>query len=231
MNLIRNGYLPLLLSEDTSARLSDEAGLRAGMFISVAPSKAFTAAERAALKSFVERGGIFLCTVGAEDAAPSAELLADFGLHVPSSPVPTGGGWPEPEPFGSTRALYLNVKVAENDAYQVAVRMHAAWPVESIDGQAEVIAYGHNQLRVVESDTELPVVIERRHGDGSVVLIGDTGFAMNKNLEYVGGEPFDGRYENANFWRWLITRLTDQSPWIPPREEASRAAATAKESE
>ena len=49
------------------------------------------------------------------------------------------------------------------------------------------------------------------------MLIGDTCFAMNKNLEYIGGEPFFGAHENAHFWRWLLTRLQGQPEWIPPR--------------
>ena len=49
------------------------------------------------------------------------------------------------------------------------------------------------------------------------MLIGDTCFAMNKNLEYIGGEPFFGAYANAHFWRWLLTRLQGQPEWIPPR--------------
>ena len=51
--------------------------------------------------------------------------------------------------------------------------------------------------------------------------------AMNKNLEYIGGEPFDGNYENAHFWRWLIARVTGQPEWVPPRRvERKSAAAT-----
>jgi hypothetical protein len=47
---------------------------------------------------------------------------------------------------------------------------------------------------------------------------------LNKNLEYVGGEPFDGRYENAHFWRWLISRLTPGPEWVPPEPAASSEA-------
>ncbi len=223
LNLMRNGCIPLMLPEVTAERLNG-----ASLFISIAPAKEFTVTERTAIKSFVERGGVFICTVGAEQSAASAPLLSDFGLRVPESPVPTDGGWPEPEPFGRGKAFYLNVKPADNEAYQVAMQLRAAWPVESTDGQASVIAFGHNQLRMVASDTELPVVLERRFGRGAVVLIGDTGFAMNKNLEYIGGEPFAGDYENAHFWRWLIARVTRQLEWIPPRrvEQGTTAAAT-----
>ena len=73
----------------------------------------------------------------------------------------------------------------------------------------EVVAYGRNILPVVESEAELPVIVSRAVGQGHVVLIGDTCFAMNKNLEYIGGQSFSGGYETAHFWRWLLTRLQD----------------------
>jgi hypothetical protein len=49
-----------------------------------------------------------------------------------------------------------------------------------------------------------------------VVVIGDTSFAMNKNLEFIGGQPLDGGHENAHFWRWLISRMLGEEAWIPP---------------
>ncbi len=146
-------------------------------------------------------------------------------MHVPVSPVPTDADALEPEPFGRTRALYLQVEDPESkDSYEVGVRLHAAWPVEPLDEAIEVLAYGHNQLRIVESDTELPVIVSRKFGRGTVVLIGDTGFGTNKNLEYIGGESFAGGHENADFWRWLLTRIGEQPAWIPPRGAARTAA-------
>lgn len=223
LNLMRNGYLPLMLPSVTDERLAS-----AELFVSIAPSREFTARERAALRSFVSDGGVAVFMVGAEQADPSNSLLADFALHVPHSPVPTDDDSPEPEPFGRTHPPYLTVHTDEEESYDVAMRMFAAWPVESTDGEATVIALGNNQLRVVDSDTELPVVLARPFGDGAVILIGDTGFAMNKNLEYIGGEPFEGRYENAHFWHWLLSSLTEQQEWIPPRP-AEPATESAKE--
>lgn len=220
LNLMRNGYMPLMLPRLTSERLA-----AADMLVSIGPSEEFSRRERQTVKSFVQRGGTLVCMVGGEDAMASASLLSEFGLNVPASPVPTGADWMEPEPFGRTRALYLNVETADKESYQVAVRLHAAWPVESTDGKAKVIAYGRNQLSNVESDTELPVILLRNFGNGHVVLIGDTDFAMNKNLEYVNGEPFSGGYENADFWRWLTSRLTDRPEWIPPPPASEEAAA------
>lgn len=219
LNLMRNGYMPLLLPRLTPERLA-----RTDLLVSIGPAEEFSRRDRQTVKSFVERGGTLICMVGAEDAAPSASLLSEFGLNVPGSPVPTGGGWPEPEPFGKIRTFYLNVEMENGENYQAAVRLHAAWPVESTDGKGEVVAYGRNQLSNVESDTELPVILLRDFGSGNVVLIGDTNFAMNKNLEYVNGEPFAGGYDNAHFWRWLISRLTDRPEWIPPPAASEETA-------
>ena len=54
-------------------------------------------------------------------------------------------------------------------------------------------------------------------------MIGDTGFAMNKNLEWENGAPFEGMRENADFWRWFITYLNDQPMWIPPKPKIQPA--------
>ena len=69
-----------------------------------------------------------------------------------------------------------------------------------------MIAYGRDNQ---------PVILLHRIGQGKVVLVGDTGFAMNKNLEWEGGEPFEGLRENADFWRWLLTILREEPMWLP----------------
>jgi hypothetical protein len=204
-------------------RITAERLERAGMFISIAPARSFSLRERKLLVDFVTAGGILLCTVGAEQAPVSAPLLAEFGLRVPPSPVPTSGNWREPEPMGHIRSLFLDVKAGDTDVKagdtrdtRAGVIFYAAWPVEATDSAAEVLVAGRQ---------EQPVVVVNEVGRGKMVLIGDTGFAMNKNLEYIGGEPFDGGYENAYFWRWLITRITGQPEWIPPASAASKGAA------
>lgn len=224
LNLMRNGYLPLTLPRLTAERLEG-----AELFVTIGPSKEFSVRERSVLKSFVDKGGTLVCTVGGEDAAASASLLAEFGLNVPRSPVPTGGDWPEPEPFGRTRAFYLNVEEPDGGSYQAVVRLHSAWPVELTHGEGTVIAYGRNESRVTKSDTQSPVILAQPFGRGTVVLIGDTDFAMNKNMEYIGGEPLQGGYENAYFWRWLVSWLTEQPEWVPPRPKKSKSATSTED--
>jgi hypothetical protein len=52
------------------------------------------------------------------------------------------------------------------------------------------------------------------------VLIGDSEFATNKNLEREDGTPFEGMRENAHFWRRFLTFLENPDDpakwWTPP---------------
>jgi len=203
LTLMRNGYQPFLLPELTTERLE-----RAGMFISIAPARPFSLAEQAAVRRFVEGGGIFISMVGADRVGPSQSLLDQFELAVPRSPVRPGEEDREPRPMGNILTLYRPQGVD----YDASVLFYTAWPVE---------CEGRDEL--VRGLDDLPVIALRRVGEGKVVLIGDTAFAMNKNLEYVGGQPFNGRYDNAHFWRWLITFLTEQEDWLPPPKERADA--------
>ncbi len=215
LTLMRNGYLTLTLPEVSRERLE-----RAAVFITVAPARRFTAAERQVLHAFVDGGGTFICLVGAEEAAASEPLLADLGIRVSPSPVPTRGRWHEPEPLGHLRADYGDADPSPSQAALPSVQFHAAWPVAAVESDAQILVRAANGQ---------PVVVCRPVGRGRVVAIGDTGFALNKNLEYVGGEPFDGRYDNANFWRWLISRVTNRPAWTPPAPSPPAADANSDE--
>ena len=63
-------------------------------------------------------------------------------------------------------------------------------------------------------------------GKGSVVVIGDTGFALNHNLGYYHGEMVEGVYANGDFWRWLFSRVKEGAEWIPPNRNAQSETPT-----
>jgi len=199
LTLMRNGFQAFLLPALTSERLD-----RAGMLVFIAPARPFSRAERAAVRRFVEGGGIFICTVGADRVGPVEPLLEEFNLRVPPIPIPAHQNVRESAPMGHFRTLY---RPAGAD-YDAGVRIYHGWPVEC--APTDELFRGFDNL---------PIVALRDVGRGKVVLVGDTAFAMNKNLEYTGGEPFSGRYDNAHFWRWLIGSLTKQEPWLPPSAE------------
>jgi len=200
LTLMRNGYLTLTLPEVTPRRLE-----RAGLLISIAPARSFSRAEVETVKTFVNHGGIVIMTVGYEEAAASQSLLNAFGLRVGLAESERL----EPEPLGHFKSPYL-----ESEGKRVYVRFHAGWPVACSDAGAHVMAYGRDNR---------PVMIMRRLGKGAVLLIGDTCFAMNKNLEYENGAPFEGLRENADFWRWLLTVLRNEPMWVPPMLQSSPA--------
>jgi hypothetical protein len=215
LTLMRHDLLTLSLPRLTRQHLDS-----AGVYVSLAPSKPFSTRQRRMLVEFVERGGILICTAGAEDSEGSRSLLAEFGIRVPRSPVPTISTDPEPEPMGRMRAIYLQVELDDGSVQDLGVNFFSAWPVEHSGSEEQVIVYGkHDQ----------PLVVLQHFGRGKVVVIGDSGFALNKNLEFFGGEPFDGRYENAHFWRWLLVDLLHDQLWLPPLDAESNAAASRQE--
>ena len=207
LTLMRNGYLALTLPDVTSERLD-----RAGLLVSIAPSRSFSRDQVEAVKGFVNRGGTLIMIVGHDEVEPSRPLLAAFDLRVGLDRDKTM----EPEPMGHFKAPYL-----ESAGKRVYVRFHAAWPVACDDPASSVMAYGKGNR---------PVVVMRRFGAGKVLLIGDTCFAMNKNLEWENGAPFEGLRENADFWRWLLCVLREQPMWIPPAlQDANPETGTAEE--
>ena len=193
LTLMRNGYLTLSLPQLDAARLQ-----RAGLFISVAPHRSYSSSERNAIRDFVANGGIFVLTAGGEEAEPSRRLLSDLGFSIGTERLDAQ----ETVPMGHFKSPYLR-----SDDQRAFVRFHAAWPVICNAADAQVIAYGRDNL---------PVIVMRRIGSGKVVVIGDTRFATNDNLELEDGEPFEGLRENADFWRWFLTQLRDEPAWVPP---------------
>jgi len=207
LTLMRNGFLTLSLEEFDGAALG-----RAGLLVSIAPSRPFSAGERQAVRDFVAGGGVFICTAGYDASEAVAPLLAEFGLRIGHPAGPDR----EPPPLGHFKSPYVTV-----DGRVHHVRFHAAWPVtedrsgliqppNGEAGEVQVLAYGRK---------DMPVILGRRWGEGKVIVVGDTGFAMNKNLEHVDGSPFEGMRENADFWRWFLAMVTGREPWMPPGPE------------
>ena len=214
LTLIRNGYLPLLLPEITSERLGP-----ADLLISIGPAREFSETERRSVRNWVEAGGTFLCMAGAERSAAVAPLLEDFDFGVPPSPLPAGAEAREPKPLGFFSGSYL-----DTGQHRPKVFFYAGWPISHPSQGTEVLARDVNRM---------PVMAVGRAGNGTIILVGDTGFAMNKNLESVWGRPFFGRYDNAQFWRWLFSALAGGPEWIPlpPKTETLSGTGQAGTSE
>ena len=201
LTLMRNGFLPLMAFDLGADRLERSAAL-----ISIAPARPFSEAGRRTVREFVEAGGIFIATVGAEHAGPSGRLLADFGFGVSPAHLRAGHNLAEPEPLGCVVRVYLNLPDR-----QASVMLFAGWPIRYPAKGARSLASGEDGS---------PVIAVGFFGEGAAILVGDTCFAMNKNLERVDGAPLFGFHNNADFWRWMIAGFTDRPEWIPPKRES-----------
>lgn len=206
-NLNRSGYLVLDLPKFDRERV-----LRAGLVISVAPSREFSSAERRLVREFVEQGGNFILMAGYEERRASASLLEDFGFRI-GMPATNWAVAAEPQPMGYLKVPYLRL----SQQRQPLVRFYAGWPVSCVATNARVIAEGRDHL---------PLMVQRNVGQGRFIVVGDSNFAINKNLEPEDGQAIEGRRENILFWRWFLSVLRGGPAWIPPEEKSDTASVT-----
>lgn len=185
---------------------------RCGLFVSIGPAREFSSAECDAVKQFVHAGGTFLCMAGAQESRPIAPLLAEFGFTVPHSPVPPGDDAREPAPLGckTTRA-------GQSDRQYP---FHAAWPIECGQDGADKLSTWTN------GKDEQSLIVSRKDGGGSVVVIGDTHFAGNENFQAKGRTSPD----RVLFWRWLLSHvIPGQKPWNPPAGANAESSNTSED--
>ncbi|MCS7238977.1 MAG: GldG family protein [Thermoguttaceae bacterium] len=206
LQLLRCGYLPVGIETIRGDILQ-----RAGILVSIAPQRSFSPREQKVVEDFVNSGGVFIALVGADRSAGSRSFLRRLGLDPGCYPVPAGSSEPEPEPMGCIHTFYR----AGNVEYDSAVLFYAAWPVGCLPTE-----------HLIRGKDNLPVAAIRPQGRGVVVLIGDSDFALNTNLEFIR-QPVDGRELNRAFWRWFLSWVTPQPDWLPPPapERAAEAAA------
>lgn len=136
----------------------------------VAPAAARPYRLTPSLESFFQRGGVFLATVGAPEGACLEEVLAETGLRLVRMPLGKGG---------EIRSLEENVRV----------RFTSAWPIAEEGGRVLpiLLAWGY------------PVAGFVPRGAGGLLLIGDSSFFSDRNLE--GDEAWVP--ENVEFFRLL----------------------------
>jgi hypothetical protein len=183
--LMRSGFLPLRTKELTAERLE-----RAGLLVCIAPARRFTAEEIAAVRQFVEQGGTLLCMVGAEEARSSAALLNEFQFNITPSPISPGESIREPDPLGAMTITYLH-----SDDLKILTQFYAAWPIENFPQENKTFILG------TADEQRWPVVTLARIGQGAVLVIADTKFAVNINLE----STINVIPSQINFWNVLLS--------------------------
>jgi hypothetical protein len=91
--LARNGYLPLLLPSFSEERLDG-----AEIYVTIAPQRDYSTRQRAVVERWVGAGGLLFVSTGAEQAGPSNQLIEQFGIRIPPSPVSPWSDEREPVP-------------------------------------------------------------------------------------------------------------------------------------
>jgi hypothetical protein len=181
LNLMRNGYLSF-----QTKILGPKEIANCDLLVIIAPSKPFTKSEVRMLETYVKNGGRLILTVGWEERSASRRLLEAFDFRL------------EEIPLGNFRT---NVPNTEEMAM-----FYAGWPVYPTDAESLTIISATKPFTTVEvlcGYDQYPVLSLRNYGKGKLVVVGDSAFLINKNLE------MEETYftDNVNFLRWLLTRL------------------------
>jgi hypothetical protein len=143
------------------------------VLVLIAPTKPFSNSEIKMLKAYVEDGGRLFLTVGWEEREVSLPLLKAFNFRIGDTPL---GYFKVAVPNTSETAMFWK-----------------AWPVYSDDSAAKIIC----------SNKEYPLIAVKDYGKGKVVVVGDSQFFLNKNLE-MEKVPY---MDNINFLKWLLKDL------------------------
>lgn len=163
INLIRNEYtdgnryLPFVMDD-----YSQEKILKSKIFVLIAPTKSFTGEEVATIKSFVSNGGLLILSTGYNDKDASELILDTFGFDILATPL-------GPVPY-----IDENPEVSENEP-----RFVDSWPISIEENNNDVQIFYSIQF----DEEAYPLVVFKKYGDGGILLIGDSDFLLDDNLE------------------------------------------------
>jgi hypothetical protein len=169
-NLFRNGYLPQVLEKKNG--FSDIS--KGNTLIIIAPNEHYTQEEANQLRDFVDRGGMLIISAGYESAGPLDSVLRSFGLQIGDLPL---GSPPWIEETHGTMGQ-ATVSPENLKRYWHEPKFMEAYPV-SAHGEFRPITwmrYGNDTYNLI---------LQKKVGLGDVVLIGDSRFLLNENLEYL----------------------------------------------
>ncbi|MEW5803006.1 MAG: hypothetical protein AB1847_12975 [bacterium] len=126
---------------------------QAKLWIFISPTRSFSPKEKEELHRFMNQGGIILWSAGWAVREASTSFLGDLGLSL------------ENIPLGPVKKRYGGYEVQFQDA----------WPVH-VDEQ-------DRKSTVILQKGGYPLVVFQKHGQGGILLISDSRFLLNQNLE------------------------------------------------
>ncbi len=201
VTLLRNGFLPEFIHEWSAARLE-----KASVLVVTAPTVPFGRGELDEVERFVRAGGLLMVNCGWTEKGKAAEqLLGRFGmdvLRVPLGPYPVQrvedhlpgqaqfiNAWPvrvtDPGLEGEFRAASARYRAPLLDTAQADALAQLLSPLTGGNtAPSKPASVGTNAVEVLyQTHDGHPLVVSRRLGEGHVVVIGDTYFLGNDNLE------------------------------------------------
>ncbi|MDD4653533.1 MAG: hypothetical protein PHQ34_15025, partial [Methanothrix sp.] len=192
-NLFRNGYLPQVLQKDQE--ISEI--LKGSAAIIIAPNEDYTAKEAQEIRQFVNSGGLLILCAGYKSAGPLITILKSFGLEIGDIPL---GSFPWIEETHATGGQAI-VSPENLRLYWHKPKFMEAYPVRA-DGDYMPITW----MRY--NDVVYNLIIQKKVGLGNVVLIGDSRFLLNENLEHLSqGEGKENREQYQLQWLGNIELL------------------------
>lgn len=169
VNLIRNGYMPLILDDKNDFCKI----LKGRVSIIIGPTKGYSSEEVQTLKSFVENGGLLIISAGYESIEPLKPLFDVFNINVFN--VPLGS----PPWIVESHGQSAGVVSEENlGVYWHKPKFMDAYPVNAEGNFTSVASLQHE-------GSNYNLIISKMFEKGEVVLIGDSRFLLNENLEYL----------------------------------------------
>ncbi len=163
-NLLRSGFRVAELEDWDPAAIAKARGIAF-----VAPQRSFTASEVADLLNAEERGAVVILTVGQPDAAGSRRLLDAHGLAL------------LPRPMGTVTPVSPTASRRERESHP---RFLDAWPIVAADGRDLATEPG---VEIIYRHGDDVIALFHRVGRGGLLLISDTRFFSDMNVEGMSG--------------------------------------------
>jgi len=167
-NLMRNGYMPLIFEDGNFSET-----LEGDVLVIIAPTKPYSHKEAGMIGNFVEGGGLLIISSGYTNKGPLEPVLDLFDLDI--SKIPLGS----PPWIVETHGQGTGTVVPEDLAvYWHKPKFMEAHPVRSWKDYEPIV-----WLEYEGSGYNL--IAARPFGEGTAVLIGDSHFLLNENLEHL----------------------------------------------
>jgi hypothetical protein len=175
VNLQRNNFLPVLLRDFSKEKISERC-----MLVFIAPTAPFTGDEVNFLEQYTANGGFIILATGYEDKGASTSLLKAFDVDIEQ--IPLG-----PVPYGESNTTL----------YQNEPRFVDSWPLSFTQNQT--VSY----YNFTWANRTYHLVVFIPHGAGGLLVIGDSQFLLDKNIESI----YDYWPGNILFLKYLLDEL------------------------